>query len=157
SSSQTKAAGALSALGLRGSPTTAFNDDVAVDIVISQDPSAGTKVAPGSIVSYVVSKGPAPRTLTITPANLDMFINGTADLSIALDRPAPIAGIVVKLSAATALIGVPDSVTISAGQTQAGFKATAGPSAGQVTVTASSLGVTSGSAKITIKDNVPPD
>ena len=50
-----------------GTVTTAYSDTVALDHVISQDPVAGTEVAPGSAVDLVVSLGPEPPPLTVPP------------------------------------------------------------------------------------------
>ena len=50
-----------------GAVTTAYHDTVALDHVISQDPVAGTEVAPGSAVDLVVSLGPEPPPLTVPP------------------------------------------------------------------------------------------
>ena len=52
------AAGALSSRGLNGNPSYEYSDSVAEGYVISQDPSAGSHVNPGTTVSYVVSRGP---------------------------------------------------------------------------------------------------
>ncbi len=41
-----------------GSPSEAYDDTIAAGDVVSQDPAAGTSVAVGSTVSYVVSQGP---------------------------------------------------------------------------------------------------
>ena len=54
------APGTLGAAGLVGSASDAYSASVALGEVISQDPLAGTLVAPGSSVSYVVSLGPEP-------------------------------------------------------------------------------------------------
>lgn len=49
----------LTAAGLiLGTVTTAYSETVPVDVIISQDPAAGTAVAVGSAVDIVVSKGP---------------------------------------------------------------------------------------------------
>jgi len=51
---------ALGAVGLTtGTVTTAPSPTVAIGLVISQTPAAGSLVAPGSVVDYVVSTGPA--------------------------------------------------------------------------------------------------
>lgn len=52
-----KALSALAALGLTGSVSTEYSDDVAKGVVISQSIEAGTKVDPGTAVKLVVSKG----------------------------------------------------------------------------------------------------
>ena len=43
-----------------GDRTEAFDPDIAVGAVISTDPVAGTEVAPGTAIDYVVSKGAEP-------------------------------------------------------------------------------------------------
>ena len=43
-----------------GSITEAYSSTVAPGSVISQDPSAGAWVSPGTVVALTVSKGPAP-------------------------------------------------------------------------------------------------
>ena len=47
-----------------GERTDAFDDEVAAGAVISTDPAAGTEVAPGTTVDYVVSQGVEPTTPT---------------------------------------------------------------------------------------------
>ena len=47
----------LGSVGLQGSATSKYSDSVPEGQVISQNPYAGTKLATGSTVSYVVSKG----------------------------------------------------------------------------------------------------
>jgi hypothetical protein len=48
----------ITALGLIESDTNAYSDSVAVGLVISQSPSGGSNVAPGSNVAIVISLGP---------------------------------------------------------------------------------------------------
>ena len=48
---------ALTNAGLTAAVTSAYSDTVAAGVVISQNPGSGAKVNPGSVVSYVVSKG----------------------------------------------------------------------------------------------------
>ncbi len=54
------AASDITAAGLTGAPSTAYDDDVAADLVISQDPAPGTDLGPGDPLSYVVSLGKVP-------------------------------------------------------------------------------------------------
>lgn len=62
---QAAAEAAIAGAGLNSSATTAFSDTVPVGVVISQTPAAGTDVASGSVVSLVVSAGPAPVTIPV--------------------------------------------------------------------------------------------
>ena len=55
-----EAASALAAAGLNGSITEVYSDSVANGVVISQTTNAGEKVAKGTTISYVVSKGKDP-------------------------------------------------------------------------------------------------
>lgn len=63
-----EAAAVLAAAGLSGSITEEYSATVASGYVISQGTAAGTSVNKGSIVSYVVSKGVDPNTVTTTPS-----------------------------------------------------------------------------------------
>lgn len=63
-----EAAAALAALGLSGSITEEYSTTVTSGYVISQGTAVGTQVNRGSIVSYVVSKGVDPNTVTTTPS-----------------------------------------------------------------------------------------
>ena len=49
---------------VRGSMTTSTSDECPADTIVSQDPAAGQKVAPGTIVNVTVVSGPASVTLT---------------------------------------------------------------------------------------------
>ena len=61
------AGAALGAAGLAvGAVTEAYSATGAAGLVISQDPAAGTQTAPGSPVSLVLSRGPAPAEETRT-------------------------------------------------------------------------------------------
>jgi beta-lactam-binding protein with PASTA domain len=64
---QAAASTAITGIGLAlGNVTTQSSPTVAVGLVISENPAAGTSVAPASSVNLVVSSGPAPpNTLTI--------------------------------------------------------------------------------------------
>ena len=57
---QAAAESAITTAGLVASVSTAYSATVPAGEVISQDPAAGTSVAPGSTVSIVVSLGPEP-------------------------------------------------------------------------------------------------
>jgi hypothetical protein len=52
----------IEALGLTVSVSTAYSSSVAAGLVISQNPTGGSSVAPGSDVAIVVSLGEAPAT-----------------------------------------------------------------------------------------------
>lgn len=58
--SQATAVAAIEGVGLVASITTAYSSTVPVGEVISQDPAAGSSVAPGSVVAIVVSLGAIP-------------------------------------------------------------------------------------------------
>lgn len=61
---RSSAESAITAAGLTvGTVTEAYSDTVAVGRVISQDPTAGSLVASGSAVAFVVSLGPEPVTV----------------------------------------------------------------------------------------------
>ena len=62
---QADAEAAIAGASLNSSATTAFSDTVPAGFVISQNPAAGTDVASGSVVSLVVSAGPAPVTIPV--------------------------------------------------------------------------------------------
>ncbi len=69
----TTAAQTLRDAGLRPNPETASSETVPLNNVISQNPSAGTRVADNTLVTLTVSSGPAPttttaRSTTTTPA-----------------------------------------------------------------------------------------
>lgn len=49
----------LSNLGLKYSSTSEFNDNVAAGLIISQSPEAYQQVSKGTVVNFVVSKGPS--------------------------------------------------------------------------------------------------
>jgi len=64
-STQAAAEAAITSAGLNSSATTEFSGTVPAGVVISQNPAAGTDVASGSVVSLVVSVGPAPVTIPV--------------------------------------------------------------------------------------------
>lgn len=68
--SSSKAQSALNKAGLKGSATEDYSDSVATGNVISQDTSAGTKVAKGTTVNYVVSKGKKPDERITVPSGI---------------------------------------------------------------------------------------
>lgn len=57
---QAQATTDITALGLTASVTSAYSSTVAAGLVVSQVPTGGSQVAPGSDVAIVVSLGPQP-------------------------------------------------------------------------------------------------
>ncbi|PZS02095.1 MAG: Stk1 family PASTA domain-containing Ser/Thr kinase [Pseudonocardiales bacterium] len=130
---------------LRISPARAFDEQVAVGVVISQRPTHGA-VAPGSAISVVVSKGPhlvavpdvRGRTLpdaTAAVLNADLNINSTSGFSIAVTPGAvisqrPASGAVrlgttvyVVVSQGPDLVTVPRVVGMSASEADSTLRA----------------------------------
>lgn len=63
SMTETDASNALTAVGLRPQVEQAFHDEVESGLAIGTDPAAGSEVAPDSLVTLHISKGPANRTI----------------------------------------------------------------------------------------------
>jgi hypothetical protein len=72
--SEADATTAVEAEGLTVTVTTAYSASIAVGLVISQDPIAGSSVTAGSAVTITVSLGPEPAADSRTPAGgYDIF------------------------------------------------------------------------------------
>jgi len=69
------------AILVSGEITEEYNETVAIGIIISQNPVAGTEVALGSSVNFVVSLGPEPPTKATNPTpsnakkNISRYLN----------------------------------------------------------------------------------
>ena len=80
-STQAAAQQAITAANLAvGTVTQAYNNSVPAGSVISQNPTAGLSVSPGTAVSLMVSRGPTPGNVTIGPNSfapkVDFTTNG---------------------------------------------------------------------------------
>ena len=166
---QAAATTAITSAGLTlGTVTTASSQTVAAGLVISQNPTSGTLVAPGSSVNLVVSSGPAPvavpnvvamtqaaATTTITSAGLTVGTVTTASsqtvASGSVISESPVSGTLVAQGSAVNLVvstGPPPLVSVPnvVGMTQANATTAitgAGLAVGTVT-TASSTTVAAG-------------
>ncbi len=108
---QADAEAAVTAAGLTVSVTTAASDTVAAGIVISQNPAGGSEAAEGSVVTIVVSSGPAPVVITV-PAVVGL---AQADAEAAIVAAGLTVGTVSSASSATVAAGNVISQTPSAG------------------------------------------
>jgi hypothetical protein len=122
---QAAATTALGNAGLTvGTVSNAASTTVPAGAVISQNPGAGTLVAPGSAVALVVSSGPPAVTLaslTLQPTSVKGGATSTGTVTLS-GGPAPTGGLSVTLSSSSANIAsVPGSITVPAGATSATF------------------------------------
>jgi PASTA domain-containing protein len=83
---QTDAAAAFEAAGLGSSFSQVFDPVAPANLVMSQNPAAGTNVVTGTVVTYVVSLGPAP----VAPvAQATVTAQGTGARSVTLSTTTP--------------------------------------------------------------------
>jgi beta-lactam-binding protein with PASTA domain len=108
---QADAEAAIVAAGLTATVTTAFSDTVVAGTVINQSPAGGVEAAEGSVISLVVSSGPAPAFILVpdvtglTQANAESAVSN-ASLSV---------GTISTASSATVAAGNVISQTPAAG------------------------------------------
>lgn len=70
-----------------GTITTAYSSTVPTGDVISQDPAAGASAAPASPVAFVVSLGPPPASISISPTTATVALGASADFTYATVSP----------------------------------------------------------------------
>jgi hypothetical protein len=111
--------------------------------------SSGSTVVTRTATLVITATTPQIQSLTISPSSVAS--GGTAVGTVALAQPAPAGGVLVSLSAASAVASVPATVTVSAGTTSAMFSIGAGTvsSSQSVTITAS-FGGSSAQATLTV-------
>ena len=156
---QAAATTALGNAGLTlGTVSTASSTTVPAGSVISQNPAAGTLVAPGSAVALVVSSGP-PATLASLTLQPTSVTGGSASTgTVTLSAAAPAGGAVVTLSSnPTGVVTLSASVTVLAGGTTATFPVTTSPVTTSTTVTiTATLGGATRTATLTVTPPPPP-
>ena len=108
-----------------GTVSNASSTTVPAGSVISQNPGAGTLVAPGSAVALVVSSGPPPPAVTLASLTLKPTSVKGGDPStgtVTLSARAPTGGLTVTLSSSDSGIAqVSSSIPVPAGATSATF------------------------------------
>jgi cytosine/adenosine deaminase-related metal-dependent hydrolase len=114
--------------------------------------SYGGNAIPASVRVYDDAEA---RTVTLEPATLALSLETSGDLTARLDLPAPAGGAAIDLAAAPgAVITIPPSVTVLAGELSADFTVVALDSAGTEIITAT-LGVSTSDAQVDVLDAPP--
>jgi Putative Ig domain/Galactose oxidase, central domain/Kelch motif len=115
--------------------------------------SAGDSSAQPQVTSqnFTITITPAPNSIALTPNPLNLTATNTGTMTLTLGSVAPANGMLVTLSSDNNSVAtVPQSVTVSQGQTTTTLQVTAGTSAGSATITASSTGFTNGTATVNV-------
>ncbi|HUI56980.1 MAG TPA: putative Ig domain-containing protein [Bryobacteraceae bacterium] len=153
--SVTVAAGAISATFTATAGTVAGSQSATITAVLGYSAQSVTIGLTGNAAMTVSS---------LTCAARSMGASSSTTCTVVLSQAAPAGGVSVALSTSTALLTVPATVTVAAGQTSATFAATAGGSIGsQATITASlggssvrfTIRFTAGPSSITCKPKNP--
>ena len=140
-----KPAGSSAALSNPAAPQPTVLIDVAGEYVFDLVVHDGTQP---SAPDQVTVTGIAPVTLSLTPKTSSIASGGSTLLTVTASSMVS-SNLQVNLSSSNvALLGVPPTVTILAGQMSANFNANAGPGSGGAIVTASAAGA--GNAKATV-------
>lgn len=164
---QSAAQSAIEAAGLTATITLAYSDTVPNGIVISQNPPAGTSVAPGSAVSFEVSKGPepvdVPDVVGMTEADAQAAIEnaglivGNVDHAYSDTVPDGQVSSQDPASDRTALPGTPVKLVVSDGPEPVNVPNVVGMTESEAQTAIDAVGVTVGTVDYAFSDTVAKD
>ena len=132
--------GSTAALDDPTAVTPSFQPDLAGTYVLQLVVNDGLLPSAPSQVT-ITANASGPSTITLTPATAQLDTRDTINLTVTLDQPALPGGQVIDLVASNANVTVPATVTVTQGNTTAGFVATSDLATGNVNVTASATGL----------------
>ena len=164
---QSAAQSAIEAAGLNATITLDYSDTVPNGIVISQNPPAGTSVAPGSAVSFEVSKGPepvdVPDVVGMTEADAQAAIEnaglivGNVDHAYSDTVPDGQVSSQDPASDRTALPGTPVKLVVSDGPEPVNVPNVVGMTESEAQTAIDAVGVTVGTVDYAFSDTVAKD